>query len=57
MKEDVSIEYGPHATCPAIKCGGQVSIRTDARAFEPEVHPRISKCNCRITSDEAGRRH
>jgi hypothetical protein len=57
MKEDVSIEYGLHATYPAIKCGQQVSIRTGARAFEPEVHPRITKRNCRITSDEAERRH
>lgn len=57
MKEDVSIEYDRHATCPATKCGDQVSIRTGARAFEPEVHPRITKRSCQITADEAERRH
>jgi len=56
MREDVSIECGLQATYPAIKWGGQVFIRTDARASEPEVHPRITKYNCRITPDEAERR-
>ena len=56
MKEDVSIEYGLHATYPAIKCSEQVSIRTDARGSEPEVHPPLTKRNCGVTPDEAERR-
>jgi hypothetical protein len=55
MKDDNGIEYGLHQAYPVIRCGEQVLVRTDVRAFETEVRPR--KLDCRITSDEGGRRN